>query len=78
MGVCSHETGVDSFSFLPLLKDPAGDPTRDSLILHNFYGEFSLRQGLHKLILAPGNGKGFGGGPSDAEAIKRGDPMVQL
>lgn len=70
--------GVDSISFLPLLKDPQTTPPRKTLILHNYYGEFSLRQGSYKLILAPGNGQGFGGGPSDAEAIKNGDPMVQL
>ena len=73
-----EEAGVDSVSFLPLLKDPEAAPPRSSLILHNYYGEFSLRQGQYKLILAPGNGKGFGGGPTDAEAIKNGDPMVQL
>ena len=73
-----EEAGVDSVSFLPLLKDPKAVLPRESLILHNYYGEFSFRQGAYKLILAPGNGHGFGGGPSDTEAIKRGDPMVQL
>ncbi|VGO18705.1 sulfatase family protein [Pontiella sulfatireligans] len=70
--------GVDSISFLPLLKEPQAAPPRETLILHNYYGEFALRDGPYKLILAPGNGQGFGGGPSDAEAIQRGDPMVQL
>lgn len=73
-----EDAGGDSVSFLPLLKDPKAPSPRETLILHNYYGEFSLRQGQYKLILAPGNGQGFGGGPTDAEAIKRGDPMVQL
>jgi arylsulfatase A-like enzyme len=68
----------DSVSFLPLLEDPTAAPPRTTLILHNHYGEFSLREGPYKLILAPGNGRGFGGGPTDAEAIQHGDPMVQL
>lgn len=72
------EAGGDSVSFLPLLKDPTAPARRETLILHNYYGEFSFRQEGYKLILAPGNGRGFGGGPSDAEAIKRGDPMLQL
>lgn len=72
------EAGGDSVSFLPLLKDPTAPTRRETLILHNYYGEFSFRQEAYKLILAPGNGKGFGGGPSDAEAIRRGDPMLQL
>jgi arylsulfatase A-like enzyme len=70
--------GPDSISFLPLLEDPQATAVRETLILHNYYGEFSFRHNQYKLILAPGNGRGFGGGPSDAEAIKRGDPMVQL
>jgi len=70
--------GVDSISFLPLLKDPEAVAPRDALVLHNYYGQFSLRQGDYKLIFAPGNGGGFGGGPSDADAIQRGDPRVQL
>ncbi|MDF7822744.1 arylsulfatase [Pontiellaceae bacterium B12227] len=73
-----EEAGVDSISFLPLLKDPQATPLRKTLILHNYYGEFAFRDGSYKLILAPGNGQGFGGGPSNAEAIQRGDPMVQL
>jgi arylsulfatase A-like enzyme len=72
------KAGGDSISFLTLLKDPGAPAPRDTLILHSYYGEFSLRNGAYKLILAPGNGQGFGGGPTDAEALERGDPMVQL
>jgi arylsulfatase A len=47
----------DSSSFLALLRgQPAPADRRDSLIHHSAEGEFAIRQGDWKLILAPGSG----------------------
>ena len=47
----------DSSSLLPLLRgQPAPATRREALVHHSADGEFSIRQGKWKLILAPGSG----------------------
>lgn len=46
----------DSISFVPVLKQLAGHPRREAVILHSISGHFAYREGPWKLILARGSG----------------------
>lgn len=61
----------DSISFLPLLRDPTGPPTRRTMILEAT-AAFAVREGAWKLALCPGSGcEGrFGNVPVRSEAWK--------
>ena len=47
--------GPDSFSIVPLLKDPNASPVRDSMILESS-NAMVVRSGSEKLLLCPGSG----------------------
>ena len=68
--------GEDSVSILPALQGLSG-PRHEAVVHHSCDGRFSLRQGNWKLELCPGSG-GYGGRPSDTEAVRKGLPPVQL
>lgn len=52
-----ENAGEDSFSLLPLLKEPTlAEPIRPYTVHHAFDGSFAIRQGQWKLILCPGSG----------------------
>lgn len=65
----------DSFSFLPELLG-TGRTARLSTVHHSISGKFAIREDLWKLELCPGSG-GWSR-PSDADALRRGLPLVQL
>jgi len=46
----------DSFSMLPLWKNPAAKATRTELIHQSFDGSLSIRKGKYKLEMCPGSG----------------------
>jgi arylsulfatase A-like enzyme len=60
---------VDSVSILPLLKDPSGDPVRESMILESTRARV-VRAGKWKLLLCPGSGcpGNFGNTPKQQDA----------
>jgi arylsulfatase A-like enzyme len=56
-----EDAGEDSYDILPvLLGERPGEPVREALVAHSFFGVFSIRQGPWKLILET---KGSGGFP---------------
>ncbi len=55
-GEVSPSAAEDSFSFASLLRDPKGKATRTKGIMHSINGSFCYRDGLWKLIVAPGSG----------------------
>lgn len=65
-GKAEGEAGMDSVSFLPVLKGKA-EPSRPFAVHHSLYGMFALRQGPWKLV----EGRGSGGftRPRDSEAF---------
>jgi arylsulfatase A len=51
------DAGPDSFSLLPLLREPArATPVREATVHHSADGMFAIRQGPWKLILGLGSG----------------------
>ncbi len=71
------DEGEDSFSLMPLFRDPAGNGyKRDFVIHHSINGSFSIRKGDWKLEVCPGSG-GWSA-PRPKEAVKLGLPPVQL
>jgi arylsulfatase A-like enzyme len=62
-----EDQGVDSFSFLPMLRGES-DHARQDVIHHSISGQFSIRNNEWKLIHGPGSG-GWGS-PKTAEALK--------
>jgi len=68
--------GEDSISILPALRGSSAGPHHEAVVHHSGSGRFSLRQGKWKLELCPGSG-GWSQ-PSDAQAVRRGLPSVQL
>lgn len=62
-----EDQGVDSFSFLPMLKGES-DHARQNVIHHSISGQFSIRNPEWKLIHGPGSG-GWGS-PKTADALK--------
>jgi arylsulfatase A-like enzyme len=71
------DAGEDSVSLLPLLKGE-DRPVHEALVHHSANGRFALRSGDWKIILGPGSGGGFVARNTDAAALKRGDPPLQL
>ncbi|MDF7806313.1 arylsulfatase [Pontiellaceae bacterium B12219] len=67
-------SGVDSVSFLPTLKDPS-KVERDAVVHHSINGSFAIREGDWKLILCKGSGGWTYPKPGDAPAEF---PDVQL
>ena len=68
----------DSYSILPLLKEPAlAKPVRPYTIHHSIAGAFAIRQGDWKLSLCPGSGGWSAPKPNDALNDKS-LPPVQL
>ncbi len=69
-GVDLNESqAVDSFSILPLLKDPQHQPVRESMILQSTRA-MVVRSGQWKLLLCPGSGSEgrFGNSPASQQA----------
>ncbi len=70
----ADNSGVDSISFLPTLKDPS-IVKRDAIVNHSINGSFAIRQGDWKLILCKGSGGWTYPKPGEAPAKF---PDVQL
>jgi arylsulfatase A len=70
--------GEDSYSIVPLLKDPSSaEALRPYTIHHSIAGSFAIRQGDWKLSLCPGSG-GWSA-PKPKDALKDDSlPAVQL
>ncbi|MEZ4969153.1 MAG: arylsulfatase [Flavobacteriaceae bacterium] len=73
----ADDEGEDSFSFLPLLTDPASkDYLREATVHHSINGSFAIRKDNWKMIFCPGSG-GWSNPKPDSEGI--GDlPKFQL
>lgn len=67
-------SGVDSYSFLPVMNDQSLE--RPSIVHHSINGSFALRRDQWKLIFAPGSG-GWSA-PLPAIAYTDGLPQLQL
>ena len=50
------ESGEDSVSILPLLLGKETESPREAVVHHSIHGDFSIRQGNWKLLVAPGSG----------------------
>ncbi len=79
--VVGHElpadAAEDSVSLLPvLLGETPEKPLHAIVVHHSVSGQFAVRQGRWKLLLCRGSG-GWSS-PSEAEAARRGLPMMQL
>ncbi len=70
----SENSGVDSVSFLPSLKDPS-DTQRTAIVNHSINGSFAIREGDWKLILCKGSGGWSAPKPGDSPVDA---PSVQL
>ncbi len=68
-GKLKSDQGLDSISYLPLLKNPNAKPTRQNLQMQGTHG-WAFRQGDWKLCLCPGSGAPgvYGNVPKPAEA----------
>lgn len=69
--------GEDSISYLRLLANPEGAPTRHDVVTASVDGRFAIMQGDWKLILAAGS-SGYGAPPTDKQAVDQHLPPVQL
>lgn len=69
------DAGVDSFSFLPLLRGE-DRPVRETIVHHSISGRFAIREADWKLELCAGSG-GWSE-PGEKDAGKQGLPPVQL
>ncbi|MGJ8643533.1 MAG: sulfatase family protein [Luteolibacter sp.] len=54
-GELADDEGVDSVSFLPALKSESISTDRQGIVHHAIAGQFAIRSGDWKLILAPGS-----------------------
>jgi hypothetical protein len=72
----SDKQAEDSYSLLPILLNKLGEYKRESIIHHSIDGNFAIRKGDYKLILARGSG-GWSA-PTESEATKLKLPPVQL
>jgi arylsulfatase A-like enzyme len=72
----SDQQAEDSYSLLPILLNKTGEYKRQSIIHHSIDGNFAIRKGDYKLILARGSG-GWSA-PTESEATKLKLPPVQL
>lgn len=66
--------GEDSFSFLPLLKDPATKWERAPVVTHSIDGFFAIQEGHWKLLLC----RGSGGWSLPEKKVASGGPPGQL
>lgn len=72
----ADDEGVDSVSFLPALKSETITTDRQGIVHHAISGQFAIRSGDWKLILAPGSaGWTY---PAGKTAIDLGLPLIQL
>ncbi|CAA6691734.1 MULTISPECIES: arylsulfatase [unclassified Lentimonas] len=72
----ADDEGVDSVSFLPALKSEPITTERQGIVHHAISGQFAIRSGDWKLILAPGSaGWTY---PAGKTAIDLGLPLIQL
>lgn len=69
-------TGVDSYSILPMLKNKKTKTDYELVVHHSINGRFSIRNKKWKLELTPGSG-GWSS-PNDNEAKNKGLPDIQL
>ncbi|MEP3836190.1 MAG: arylsulfatase [Algibacter sp.] len=69
-------TGVDSYSILPMLENKKAKTDYNVVIHHSINGKFSLRNKKWKLELTSGSG-GWSN-PTDNKAIKENYPDIQL
>lgn len=72
----SEDTGVDSYSILPLLKNKKAKNKHKFIVNHSIQGKFAIRNKKWKLELTPGSGGWTN--PTDSKAIKENLPEVQL
>jgi len=72
----SDQQAEDSYSLLPILLNKPGEFKRESIIHHSIDGNFAIRKGDYKLILARGSG-GWSA-PTESDATKLKLPPVQL
>ena len=65
----TNEMAPDSFSLLPLLKDPGSGPVRDCMIMESTHS-MTIRCGDYKLAMCPGSGSEgrFGNTPNATKA----------
>lgn len=68
------DAGEDSFSFLPLLKDPGARWERAAVVTHSIAGFFAIQDGDWKLLLC----RGSGGWSLPENKAPREDPPGQL
>ncbi|GAL81898.1 sulfatase family protein [Algibacter lectus] len=69
-------TGVDSYSILPMLKNKKAKTDYNLVVHHSIHGKFSIRNKKWKLELTPGSG-GWSN-PTDNKARKENLPEIQL
>lgn len=50
------EAAPDSFSWLPILKDPTAQPVRETTVHHSINGSFAIRKGRYKLCFCADSG----------------------
>ncbi|GIZ10206.1 arylsulfatase [Flavobacterium sp. UMI-01] len=72
----SGNSGVDSYSILPLLKNNKAKTDYKLVVHHSIQGKFSIRNKQWKLELTPGSG-GWSN-PTDVKARKENLPEIQL
>jgi arylsulfatase A-like enzyme len=69
-------SGVDSYSIFPMLKNKKAKTDYNVVVHHSINGKFALRNKKWKLELTPGSG-GWSN-PTDNKAIKENYPDIQL
>lgn len=72
----ADNTGVDSYSILPLLKNKKAKSDYKLVVHHSINGKFAIRSKKWKLELTPGSGGWTS--PKDVAAKKNGLPDIQL
>jgi arylsulfatase A-like enzyme len=65
----------DSFSWLPIFRDPASAQVRESVVHHSINGSFAIRHGDDKLIFAPDSG---GWSMPRPDSKRKLEPALQL
>ncbi|MBP0902981.1 arylsulfatase [Mariniflexile gromovii] len=72
----SENTGVDSYSILPMLKNKKAKTNYNLVVHHSINGKFSIRNKKWKLELTPGSGGWTN--PTDKVAREKNLPEIQL
>lgn len=71
--------GEDSYNILPLLvEETEGATIREATVHHSIYGNFTIRKGKWKLLLAPGSGGWSYPAPGRDDEVIKTLPPVQL